>query len=235
MKKHSSARISSYIHGIDRMFQLLKAEFSVELSRFGYSFDEEGKKINNALTSLLDGGADFSAINTEPYQEFSPGVWTSIDAPSSESWIVASHHVVTADDGETRSRIGKLRIHPVKTNVSKPRWITLECSVDLAELKKAQDVKLDLGGFFEIYSAGKPTDLRSAHIFLRLKIADQEQQDISIGYIPMTTVPFQHTKISRAPLAELAMNTVEGVSLIISLPTSGDYVFNLTYLSLSST
>ena len=140
---------------------------------------------------------------------------------------------MTADDGGYRSRFGKLSIHPAQSNVSKPRWITLECSVDLASLQKNMDVKLDLGGYFEIFGGRKPADLRSSHVFLRLKVADQDNQDISVGVIPMTTVPFQHTKISKGPLIGVDMDAAEAASLIISLPTSGNYIFHLTHLSLS--
>lgn len=235
MKRQLSLnRIRTQLAGLERMMRTLRAEVETQISSFSPTDIDSVTEVRTGLAEMFASGAAMPAISAQPYEHFCPGVWVGIDQEVGDcgaTVTLKTLHQHNSLDGS--ARMARLSINPVFPLVEKPRWVTLESTVDIESLRAAKSLRLDIVSFFDIAPRNTAQIPRHITLTLRLHRRDGAQSD-HLGYrVPVSTMPFEHSMIV-AEIGMGALHLVEAVeaTLIIELPLAGEFTLNVDHFSL---
>lgn len=216
------------------MMRTLRAELESQISAFAPAEIERMTEIETGLGALLTTGAAFQAASVVPYQPVAPGLWVGLDPDAGDcSVALACKTLHPHDPQDDRQRVARLSLNPVFPLPEKPKWVTLECAVDLAGLRKADSLRIDLISFFAFAPTNTTPIPRIVTLNLRLHRPDGSTTD-HLGYrVPMSSMPFEHSvRFPAAALATIDLASATDATLIFELPHAGEYTFHVDHFSL---
>lgn len=237
MKIQSSLnRVRTQLSGMERMIRTLRAEIETQISAYAPGDVESASELETGFGTMFSAAAPLAPFSAVSYKPFVPGVWVGMDAEVGDCGVTVALKAVHGHDPvQGNARVARLSVNPVFPLVEKPRWVTVECAADLAALRAATGLRLDMVSFFDISPLNTVAIPRNVTVTLRLKKADGTATD-HLGYrVPVSTMPFEHT-IMVADLKKAGIDAT-GASLaqvIIELPLAGDYTFHMDHFSLKT-
>ena len=214
----------------------LRAEVETHISAFTPNNIAIESEMRTGLTDMFASGTPLSAMSVQPYVHFSPGVWIGFDQEVGGCGATVGFRSLRSfTPGVDLEQVSRLSINPVFPMVGRPRWVTLESSVEIEALRAAKSLRLDIISFFEIAPNNITEIPRNITITLRLRRRDGTQSDL-LGYrVPVSTMPFEHS-MNVAESGMMALNLPDAIeaTLLIELPLAGDFTLNLDHFSLRS-
>ena len=237
MKRQLSlSRIRTQLTAMERMMRTLRAEVETQISAFSPTDIAAVTEVRTGLAEMFATGAAMSAISAQPYQHFCPGVWIGLDQEVGDCGAtVALKTLHPHDPLEASTRVARLSVNPVFPLVEKPRWVTLESTVDIEALRAAKGLRLDIISFFDIAPRNTAQIPRHVTLTLRLRRRDGVQSD-HLGYrVPVSTMPFEHSMtVAESGMGALHLAEAAEATLIIELPLAGEFTLNLDHFSLKA-
>lgn len=237
MKRQLSlSRIRTQLTAMERMMRTLRAEVETQISAFSPADIAVATEMRTGLAEMFASGAAMPAISAQPYQHFCPGVWIGMDQEVGDCGAtVALKTLHPHDPLDGSARVARLSVNPVFPLVEKPRWMTLESTVDIEALRAAKGLRLDIISFFDIAPRNTAQIPRHMTLTLRLRRRDGAQSD-HLGYrVPVSTMPFEHSMIvAESGMSALHLAEAVEATLIIELPLAGEFTLNLDHFSLKA-
>ena len=237
MKIQSSLnRVRTQLLGVERMARTLRSEIETQISAYAPDDVETVGELETGLGKMFAEAAPLAPFSVVSYKPFVPGVWVGIDNEVGDCGVTVALKALHGNEPMLGGfRVARLSVNPVFPLVEKPRWVTVECTADLTALQAAKGLRLDMVSFFDISPLNTVAIPRNVTVTLRLKKADGTATD-HLGYwVPVSTMPFEHT-VMVADLMKAGID-VTGASLaqvIIELPLAGDYTFHMDHFSLKT-
>jgi hypothetical protein len=164
-------------------------------------------------------------------------VWFGVDPEVGGASLAAAlraAHVAVPQAGTVRT--ARLSANPTFPFVEKPRWVTLETSVDLAALSAARTLEIGLVASLEIGPGNRAAIPPHYTVTLRVARAGGQVEDHLDHKVPVTTMPMDHVlQVAPETLAGMDLGSAEAVTLIVVLPLCGTYTFHLDWMSIKAT
>ncbi|MBT9383263.1 hypothetical protein KM176_05270 [Pseudooceanicola sp. CBS1P-1] len=225
-------RIRMQLQGMERMIRTLRAEVESQVSSFAPPELAQASLLASGLGTLLAEGAPAAPFAADPYQHFAPGVWIGMDPEVGDSGATVALAALPTGPGNA-PRVSRLSVNPVFPLAAKPRWLTLECALDLEALRRARSLRLDMISFFEIGSRNIAQIPRQLTVTLRLQHRDGTRSDHLNRRIPVSTMPFEHSvRVGEAALKDIGFAAAAEAILILELPLAGEFTLHLDHFAL---
>lgn len=229
-------RIRTQLTGMERMIRTLRAEIETTISGFSPLDVQKIVEVNSGFSRLFDEGSPITPFDARPYKPFFPGVYCGIDEEVGGCGAtVALKALHSHDPFQGRLRVARLSVNPVFPLVEKPRWVTVECDVDVNPLRTAKGLRIELISYFEIGSRNDSALSREVIFTLRTKAKNDVSSDHFGYHIPVSTMPFEHSIVVPDLEKEAVdLNTTKSATIILSLPTHGNYTFHMDHFSIQT-
>ncbi|MEM8740424.1 MAG: hypothetical protein AAGE13_02915 [Pseudomonadota bacterium] len=233
----SFRRLRAQMHAMERTVRMMRLEVENALAGLGADGVSETMEVPSGLGRVLEGGRPIELQTMQPYAPFSDGVWISYDKEVvGTSTTVCTRGLARLGSGDRAPTVTRLSVHPVFGTVTEPLWVSLESEVDVARFSEAEALQLDFISHFDMNRLAKKPVAPNCSVMLRLTDSTGERRDVLTRFFPTTTMPLEQSIVYSAPqLREVQGPNIASVTMILMLPTSGDYVFNLDYFSLRAT
>lgn len=237
MKIQSSlTRIRTQLSALERMMRTLRAEVESQISAYAPADVDTVSEVETGLGQMFATGKPLAPFTAQPYQHFAPGVWLGFDQEVGDcDATVALKSLRTHDPANQADHVSRLSINPVFPLVEKPRWVTLECAMDIASLRQAKGLRVDLITFFDISSRNTAPIPRHVALSLRLRYADGTTADHLNYRVPVSTMPFEHSMVLKGTSMDgIDLAHATEAQLLIELPLAGEFTFHMDYFSLKT-
>lgn len=230
----SFRRLRAQMHAMERTVRMMRLEVENALVGVGAEGVEETVEVPTGLARVLEHGKPIELQAVQPYAPFAEGVWISYDKD-----VVGTHMTVGTRGmarlgaGDRAPTVTRLSVHPVFSAASEPLWVSLETEIDVAQFNTAEALQLDFIAHFELNKQAKQITAPNCSIMVRLTDNSGDRRDVLTRFFPTTSMPLEQSIAFSAPqLREVQGPGVASATLIVMLPTRGEYVFNLDYFSL---
>lgn len=231
----SLGRIRTQLSGMERMVRILRAEIESQISEVAPGDLDRLSEIPSGLGALFREAQPMTAQAVDPYKHFAKGVWIGMDQEVGATGATVGLKALGTGQGHGRGNgrgVARLSVNPVFPLVEKPRWVTLETTLDVAALKSAQGLRVDTVSFFEIGAGNAAQMPRSVTLTLRLHRKGGKATDHLDYRVPVSTMPFEHSaRFGAAAMAELALEDVTEALMILELPLAGIYALKLDHFA----
>lgn len=233
----SLTRIRTQLSAMERMYRSMRAEVESLISAYAPGDIDNEVDVETGIGMALSAGKPLPPVSIQPYQHFFPGVWMGLDEEVGNCGATVTLKALQPHDPTNMvARVSRLSVNPVYPLVEKPRWMSLECTVDLQALRQAKALRIDLVSFFEISPANAATIPRTVGLTLRLHRNDGAVSDHPIYRLPVSTMPSAHSApFNASNLQDAKLDTAHEARLLIDLPLAGDFMFHLDYLTVTAT
>lgn len=229
-------RIQTQLDALDRMIRIIRSELENQsYATFGSEIGASGL-IKSGLGAAFQRGDSVSPVNAQPYDPLMPDVWIGLDQEiGSASMTFTAKSIAAPRVGSPYDRTTRITLNPVFPLQEKPRWVTLETKLDLADAAAAKSIRIDLLTSLEIARVNREEMPKTIGVTLRLTQEGGGTKDLIRHWVPISTVPLEHSVV----IAESAMKsseiaTAKNIFCILELPLSGDYAFHLDWFSVNS-
>lgn len=230
------ARMRTQLTGIERLVRTMGSEVETLISAYEPANIEAMQEIRTGLGDMFSYAGPLQPFLAQAYLPFAPDVWCGIDTEiggSSATVALKTLHDFEPSRGGTR--IARLSVNPIFPLVEKPRWMTIECGLDIDAIKKSKTVRFDIVSFFQIAPQNTSIIPRDVRLAIRLKMSDVSFADIFEYRIPVSTMPFEHSiHVPNWNQNAAAMDTAVSVEVILGLPLAGDYTFHMDHFACCS-
>lgn len=221
---------------MERLIRTLRAEIETITTSYAPHDLEKTNEVESGFGRLFIEASPINPFDARPYKPFFPGVYCGIDEEVGGCGATVTLKALQSHDPvRGRTRVTRLSVNPVFPLVEKPRWITVECDVDVTPLKSAKGLKIELISFLEIGNRNTDALPRDIILTIRTKSSDDVTSD-HLGYrIPVSTMPLEHAiLVSDLQKEGLPLDTATSVTAILALPTVGNYTFHMDHFSIHS-
>lgn len=230
----SFRRLRAQMHAMERTVRMMRMEVENALIGFGVDDAAEQVELRTGLSRLMTSDRRIDMQEIQPYAPFSEGCWISYDESSPGTrMVVGTRGVGRLGKGDRSPAVARLSVNPVFSGATEPLWCTLETEIDPGQFREATTLQLDLIAHFEINRAARKPIAPNCNLMIRLQDEGGERRDVLNRFFPVTSMPLEQSIVyGTAQLRDVARDKVKTATLILMLPTAGDYVFNLDHFSL---
>ncbi|MEM9049031.1 MAG: hypothetical protein AAGC92_09950 [Pseudomonadota bacterium] len=230
----SFRRLRAQMHAMERTVRMMRLEVENALIGLGAEGIEETVEVPTGLGRLLESGKPIELQTVQPYAPFEDGAWISYDKDAvGTRMAVGTRGLARLGPGDRAPTVARLSVHPVFSASAEPLWVSLETEIDVAQFVTAEALQLDFIAHFDLNRTAKQPVAPNCSIMVRLSDGNGDRRDVLTRFFPTTTMPLEQSVAYSAPqLREVQSPGISAATLIIMLPTTGDYVFNLDYFSL---